>query len=391
MERRRVIHLAGLATAGTVIPGGGPPCSRPRTRPFRRSKPKLTGRRTWPRYLRSIVPVDEPSVDRIVVGDPATPDHRHRHLLAPLPGDLPRRRCATASTCSSSTSRRSTPTGTSTRRAPTSSAPLGRPPEPTSRRSRRRRRWILDQRARRHPLPRRPRQGRRLGHPLRLRPSTWDSATATSSGPAPTTTSIASRRGRAAEVARSIAAKLAGFRQPGVAFYGDRRRVVGSVGVGTGCYSDPIEFMDLRPDLFITLDDIVRTWTQTVYARDTGLSPRRRQPRHLRGGRRPSALGAPEGHLPGPQGRPLPPGLRLRVGDGIRRTAMRGTRFAAALLAAGLLALPALAYDRIEVSVDAPAARAGRHGPRPRPSSRRVRARSAPSSFVRPRAKWPSS
>ena len=43
-----------------------------------------------------------------------------------------------------------------------------------------------------------------------------------------------------------------------------------TVGIGTGCYSDPIEFMDLAPDLFVTLDDIVRTWTQTVYARDTG-------------------------------------------------------------------------------------------------------------------------
>lgn len=74
----------------------------------------------------------------------------------------------------------------------------------------------------------------------------------------------------AAEVARAVAAKLAAFRQPGVAFYGDRDRVVGTVGVGTGCYSDPIEFMDLRPDLFIALDDVVRTWTQTVYARDTG-------------------------------------------------------------------------------------------------------------------------
>ncbi|HSA96846.1 MAG TPA: Nif3-like dinuclear metal center hexameric protein [Acidobacteriota bacterium] len=74
----------------------------------------------------------------------------------------------------------------------------------------------------------------------------------------------------AAEVAGAIARRLAPFGQPGVAFYGDRDRVVGTVGVGTGCYCDPIEFMDLRPDLFIALDDVVRTWTQTVYARDTG-------------------------------------------------------------------------------------------------------------------------
>ena len=63
---------------------------------------------------------------------------------------------------------------------------------------------------------------------------------------------------------------MAEVRQPGVAFYGDRDRAVSSVGVGTGCFCDPIEFMGLAPDLFIAIDDIVRTWTQTVYARDTG-------------------------------------------------------------------------------------------------------------------------
>jgi len=75
---------------------------------------------------------------------------------------------------------------------------------------------------------------------------------------------------RAGDVAREIARRMADVRQPGVAFYGDKDRVVSSVGVGTGCFCDPIEFMDLAPDLFIAIDDIVRTWTQTVYARDTG-------------------------------------------------------------------------------------------------------------------------
>lgn len=74
----------------------------------------------------------------------------------------------------------------------------------------------------------------------------------------------------AVEIARSIALKLAEVRQPGVAFYGDKNRMVDSVGIGTGCFSDPIEFMDLAPGLFIAIDDVVRTWTQTVFARDTG-------------------------------------------------------------------------------------------------------------------------
>jgi len=55
-----------------------------------------------------------------------------------------------------------------------------------------------------------------------------------------------------------------------VAFYGDPKYNVGSVGVGTGCICNPIEFMDLEPDLFIAIDDTVRTWTQTTYAEDTG-------------------------------------------------------------------------------------------------------------------------
>jgi putative NIF3 family GTP cyclohydrolase 1 type 2 len=74
----------------------------------------------------------------------------------------------------------------------------------------------------------------------------------------------------AIEVARAIASKMAQVGQPGVAFYGDRNRTVDSVGVGTGCFCDPIEFMDLAPALFIAIDDVVRTWTQTVYARDSG-------------------------------------------------------------------------------------------------------------------------
>jgi hypothetical protein len=74
----------------------------------------------------------------------------------------------------------------------------------------------------------------------------------------------------AIEVARSIAAKMIEVRQPGVAFYGDKNRLVDSVGIGTGCFSDPMEFMGLAPGLFVAIDDVVRTWTQTVYARDSG-------------------------------------------------------------------------------------------------------------------------
>ena len=70
--------------------------------------------------------------------------------------------------------------------------------------------------------------------------------------------------------ARKVAVKLSELGQPGVAFYGDPDRQIASVGVGTGCICDPMEFADLKPDLFIAIDDVVRTWTQTTYASDTG-------------------------------------------------------------------------------------------------------------------------
>jgi putative NIF3 family GTP cyclohydrolase 1 type 2 len=74
----------------------------------------------------------------------------------------------------------------------------------------------------------------------------------------------------AAEYARKLAVKLAEIGQPGVAFYGDPGRMITSVGLGTGCICDPMEFSDLKPDLYIAIDDVVRTWTQTAFASDTG-------------------------------------------------------------------------------------------------------------------------
>ena len=74
----------------------------------------------------------------------------------------------------------------------------------------------------------------------------------------------------AADFARQIAQQLSELGQPGVAFYGDPAHPVSSVGLGTGCICDPMEFADLKPDIFIAIDDVVRTWTQTTFARDTG-------------------------------------------------------------------------------------------------------------------------
>jgi len=75
---------------------------------------------------------------------------------------------------------------------------------------------------------------------------------------------------KAWNIARNIANSLMVLNQPGVAFYGDGERIISSVGLGTGCICDPNEYMELDPDLVIAIDDTVRTWTQTTYAEDTG-------------------------------------------------------------------------------------------------------------------------
>ncbi|HUX97408.1 MAG TPA: Nif3-like dinuclear metal center hexameric protein [Bacteroidales bacterium] len=74
----------------------------------------------------------------------------------------------------------------------------------------------------------------------------------------------------ASSFARSLAGRLKELGQPGVAFYGDPAREVSSVGIGTGWICDPMDYADLKPDVFIAIDDIIRTHIQTVYAEDTG-------------------------------------------------------------------------------------------------------------------------
>ena len=74
----------------------------------------------------------------------------------------------------------------------------------------------------------------------------------------------------AANIAREIAAKLKDFNQPGVAFYGDPNRPVSTVGLGTGCICDPRQYAELKPDLCIAIDDTVKAWVQPTYAEDTG-------------------------------------------------------------------------------------------------------------------------
>ena len=74
----------------------------------------------------------------------------------------------------------------------------------------------------------------------------------------------------ASAFAKALAGKLKELGQPGVAFYGDPSREVSSVGIGTGWICDPMDYADLKPDVFVAIDDVIRTHVQTVYAEDTG-------------------------------------------------------------------------------------------------------------------------
>ena len=75
----------------------------------------------------------------------------------------------------------------------------------------------------------------------------------------------------ALNVARNIASNLKDFNQPGVAFYGDPERFVSTVGLGTGYICNPQNYAELNPDMYIAIDDQIRTWIQTTYSEDTGI------------------------------------------------------------------------------------------------------------------------
>ena len=67
-----------------------------------------------------------------------------------------------------------------------------------------------------------------------------------------------------------VARKTAPLGQPAVGFYGDPERRVTTVGVGTGCISDPFKIFELEADLAVSVDDTVRAWVAGEWCRDTG-------------------------------------------------------------------------------------------------------------------------
>ena len=73
----------------------------------------------------------------------------------------------------------------------------------------------------------------------------------------------------AASLAKWFAAKVRKLGQKTVPFYGDPKRRVRTVGIGTGCTS-PFEILSLGVDAVITVDDVIRSWTEGSHAESTG-------------------------------------------------------------------------------------------------------------------------
>lgn len=75
---------------------------------------------------------------------------------------------------------------------------------------------------------------------------------------------------RADELAARLARAFGTIGQPGVAFYGDPARKVERLGLGTGYACEPWRFVELGADMCVTIDDRIKTWIETEWADDAG-------------------------------------------------------------------------------------------------------------------------
>ena len=75
---------------------------------------------------------------------------------------------------------------------------------------------------------------------------------------------------RASELGGRLAAAFGTLGQPRVAFYGDPDRFVRSLGLGTGYASEPWRFVALGAEMCVTIDDRIKTWIETEWSDDSG-------------------------------------------------------------------------------------------------------------------------
>lgn len=75
---------------------------------------------------------------------------------------------------------------------------------------------------------------------------------------------------RAVELAQRLANAFGTLGQPGVAFYGDADRIVHRLGLGTGYACEPWKFVEMGAEMSVTIDDRIKTWIETEWADDAG-------------------------------------------------------------------------------------------------------------------------
>lgn len=75
---------------------------------------------------------------------------------------------------------------------------------------------------------------------------------------------------KAEDLARRMAKAFGEIGQPGVAFYGDPEKKVERLGLGTGYACEPWRFVELGAEMALTIDDRIKTWVETEWADDAG-------------------------------------------------------------------------------------------------------------------------
>lgn len=75
---------------------------------------------------------------------------------------------------------------------------------------------------------------------------------------------------RAIDFAYEVLERISSLSAKCLRFYGDEKRIISTIGIGAGCYSDPFHIYKLGAELAVSVDDITRAWIAGEWCRDTG-------------------------------------------------------------------------------------------------------------------------
>lgn len=259
MERRDFIRLTGMGAAGIAISSAGMVSAS------EKSELKAIDIQN---YLRSVIDVKEPSVDRVIIGDPGTRVKKNGTAWMPYWKTLKEAKKEGVNVMVVHEPTFYTHWDLDATKWDYMSAPSPAKENYIKQRELKKK-WILDSGIviiRCHDvldkvpgwgIPFAFGQGLGFTNDQIIRSKTYYNVYGIETDPA-------------GEIARRIAKRLKALNQPGIEFYGDENYPVSSVGIGTGTICDPLDYSELKPDLFIGIDDTIRTWVQGEYATDTG-------------------------------------------------------------------------------------------------------------------------